>query len=80
MPYGWTAKFVVNEPVPTDVFEGRSQTSKYCVIERPEIQMPIPKGLSANTDLNPIRKSRSKLAKSARKQRQDWRGLRTRKQ
>lgn len=48
MPSEWAAKFLVNEPVQRDVFEGRTLTtaiSKFRVIEAPDIRISIPKGI-----------------------------------
>jgi hypothetical protein len=49
MPANWQQDFVLNEPMPRAVFEGRvpqGQEAKYVVIEAPEISLPIDRRLN----------------------------------
>jgi hypothetical protein len=42
---GWSAEFVINDPLPIDVIEGRAQSpliDKYVVIEEPDLRFPLP--------------------------------------
>ncbi len=47
-PADFEADFVLNLPVPKDVFEGRipkGSEGEFVVIERPDVKIPIPRGI-----------------------------------